>query len=39
MGGMLRESHITDPNGLETYIQYGPGGYLQWLPRAPGERP
>jgi YD repeat-containing protein len=29
---IILENQITDPNGLETYIQYVPGGYLQWLP-------
>jgi YD repeat-containing protein len=29
---VILENQITDPNGLETYIQYVPGGYLQWLP-------
>ena len=28
---VIRENQITDPNGLETYIQYGPDGYLQSL--------
>jgi YD repeat-containing protein len=31
---VIRENQITDPNGLETYIQYGPDGYLQSLPTA-----
>jgi YD repeat-containing protein len=38
-GGAIRENQITDPNGLETYVQYDTGGYLQWLPGPPGERP
>ena len=29
---LILENQITDPNGLETYIQYVSGGYLQWLP-------
>jgi len=29
---LILENQITDPNGLETYIRYVPGGYLQWLP-------
>jgi YD repeat-containing protein len=29
---VIRESQIIDPNRLETYIQYGRGGYLQSLP-------
>ncbi len=32
--GIMYESYITDPNGLETYIQYVPGGYLRSLPAA-----
>lgn len=28
----IHETYITDPNGLETYIQYEPGGYREWLP-------
>jgi YD repeat-containing protein len=31
-GDAIRNSYITDPNGLETYIQYERGGYLEWLP-------
>jgi YD repeat-containing protein len=34
-GNVMRENQITDPNGLETYIQYVNGGYLQSLPAAP----
>jgi YD repeat-containing protein len=30
--GVIYENQITDPNGLETYIQYVPGGYIQSLP-------
>jgi YD repeat-containing protein len=37
--GMIRENAITDPNGLETYVQYGPDGYLEFLPGRPGDRP
>ena len=33
VGDSIRENQITDPNGLETYIQYEDGGYLRWLPR------
>jgi YD repeat-containing protein len=29
---VIRENQIIDPNGLETYFQYGSGGYLQSLP-------
>jgi YD repeat-containing protein len=29
---LILENQITDPSGLETYIQYVSGGYLQWLP-------
>ena len=29
---IIRENQITTPNGLETYIQYVPGGYTQTLP-------
>lgn len=29
---VIRENQVIDPNGLETYIQYGPSGYLQSLP-------
>jgi|HubBroStandDraft_6_1064221.scaffolds.fasta_scaffold14012_3 YD repeat-containing protein len=29
---VMLENQITDPNGLETYIRYVSGGYLQWLP-------
>ncbi len=29
---VMLENQITDPNGLETYIQYVLGGYLRWLP-------
>ncbi len=29
---VILENQITDPNGLETYIKYVRGGYLQWLP-------
>jgi YD repeat-containing protein len=32
---VIRENQITDPNGLETYVQYVNGGYLQSLPAAP----
>jgi NDP-sugar pyrophosphorylase family protein len=31
---VIRENQIIDPNGLETYIQYGPDGFLQSLPTA-----
>jgi YD repeat-containing protein len=31
----IRQNYIVDPNGLETYIQYVPGGYLQSLPARP----
>ena len=31
-GGTMRENQITDPNGMGTYIQYQPGGYLRSLP-------
>jgi hypothetical protein len=31
-GNVLREHQIKDPNGLQTYIQYERGGYLQSLP-------
>ena len=37
--GMMRENAITDPNGLETYVQYGPDGYLEFLLGRPGDRP
>jgi len=30
--GVIYENQITDPNGLQTYIQYVPGGYIQSLP-------
>jgi len=30
----IRENQITDPNGLETYVLYGQGGYREWLPSA-----
>ena len=33
-GGRIRENQITDPNGLETNILYGHGGYREWLPSA-----
>lgn len=33
-GNVLRETQIKDPNGLQTYIQYEAGGYLQSLPTA-----
>lgn len=36
-GEAIRNGYITDPNGLETYIQYERGGYLEWLP-APRPR-
>ena len=29
---IMRENQITTPNGLETFIQYVPGGYTQSLP-------
>jgi YD repeat-containing protein len=29
---VIYEGQIRDPNGLETYVQYVRGGYLQWLP-------
>jgi YD repeat-containing protein len=29
---IMRENQITTPDGLETYIQYVPGGYTQSLP-------
>src|SRR5580658_2696503 len=29
---IMRENQITTPNGLETHIQYVPGGYTQSLP-------
>ena len=31
-GDVMRESFITDPNKLETYIQYDSGGYEEGLP-------
>jgi YD repeat-containing protein len=31
-GNVIRENQITTPNGLETHIQYVPGGYTQSLP-------
>lgn len=31
-GGRIQENQITDPNGLETYVLYGQGGYREWLP-------
>ena len=31
----ISENHIVDPNGLETYIQYVPGGFIQSLPQPP----
>jgi YD repeat-containing protein len=31
---VIREIQIMDPNELQTYIQYGPDGYLQSLPAA-----
>jgi len=33
-GNILRNTYITDPNGLETYIQYEQDGYREWLPSA-----
>ena len=33
-GGTIRQNQITDPNGLETYVLYGQGGYREWLPSA-----
>ena len=33
-GGRIRENQITDPNGFETNILYGHGGYREWLPTA-----
>lgn len=32
--GHIRENQITDPNGLETYVEYGRNGYREWLPSA-----
>ena len=29
---LIYENQIKDPNGLETYIQYVNGGYLESLP-------
>jgi hypothetical protein len=35
----IHETQIVDPNGLETYIQYEDGGYLEGLPtRRPYKR-
>jgi YD repeat-containing protein len=31
-GNINREAYIIDPNGLETYVEYVPGGYVQSLP-------
>jgi YD repeat-containing protein len=33
----ISENQITDPNGLETYVRYAPGGFgfEQWLPTQP----
>jgi YD repeat-containing protein len=36
--GITYESYITDPNGLQTYIQYVRGGYLQSLPTSVPSR-
>jgi hypothetical protein len=30
--GIIYENQITDPNGLETYVQYVPGGFIRSLP-------
>lgn len=33
--GKIYNTYITNPNGLETYVRYEPGGYLEWLPSPP----
>jgi YD repeat-containing protein len=30
----IHENQVTDPNGLETYVEYGRSGYREWLPTA-----
>lgn len=30
--GIIYENQITDPRGLQTYVQYVPGGYIRSLP-------
>jgi YD repeat-containing protein len=32
-GNTMVDNQITEPNGLQTYVQYVPGGYLQSLPQ------
>ena len=34
---ILRESTIKNPNGLQTYYQYGNGGYIATLPAYPPQ--
>ena len=36
-GGRILVTSITDPNGLETYVRYQSGGYLEWLPASMGH--
>ena len=34
-GTSIKNSYITYPNGLETYVQYERGGYSEWPPTRP----
>jgi YD repeat-containing protein len=34
-GMSIKNSYITYPNGLESYVQYERGGYSEWPPSAP----
>ena len=36
-GGRILNAYITDPNRLETYIQFQRGGYREWLPTSFGR--
>ena len=36
-GGRILNTYITDPNGLQTYIQFRPDGYLEWPPAPVGR--
>jgi YD repeat-containing protein len=34
---VIQQAQIVDPNGLQTYFEYGPAGYLQSLPAPPPQ--
>lgn len=36
-GGRILNTYITDPNGLETYVEFQSDGYLEWIPAPAGR--